>query len=159
MNSTYLDELDRTILGFLQRDARNHTATDIAEETEVTDATVRNRIHRLEEEEGIIDEFVPVIDYEQAGYGLKMVIICTAPVSERQDLVEKAKDLEAVTFVRELMTGKRNVQVTVVASDREEITEIANRLNDIGLTIEAEEQVIRDCFRPFGDFQADVTAE
>lgn len=151
MASTYLDEIDRTILRLLQRDARGHTATDIAEKAGVSDATIRNRIHRLRED-GIIDTFVPVIDYEQVGYEFRMVIICTAPVSDRNDLVTEAAELDEVTFVRELMTGKRNVHVTVAASDKEEIMEIGDRLSDIGLTIEAKEQIVNDNYEPFGGF-------
>jgi Lrp/AsnC family leucine-responsive transcriptional regulator len=151
MASTYLDETDRTILRLLQRDARAHTATDIAEKAEVSDATIRNRIHRLRED-GIIDKFIPVIDYEQVGYEFRMVIICTAPVSERHDLVTEATELDEVTSVRELMTGKRNVHVTVAALDTEEIMEIGDRLSDIGLTIEAKEQIVDDHYEPFGGF-------
>jgi hypothetical protein len=99
-----------------------------------------------------IKKFVPVINYERAGYEFKTVIICTAPVSDRHELVEETKELNEVTFVRELMTGRRNVHVTVVASDKETITDVGNRLSDIGLTVESKEQILRDCVQPFGEF-------
>lgn len=151
MSSRCLDTTDRTILSLLQNDARNHTATEIANKAGVSDGTIRNRIRRLRED-GIIKKFVPVINYERAGYEFKTVIICTAPVSDRHELVEETKELNEVTFVRELMTGSRNVHVTVVASDKETITDVGNRLNDIGLTVESKEQILRDCVQPFGEF-------
>ncbi|MCF2241071.1 AsnC family transcriptional regulator, partial [Halobacterium salinarum] len=44
-----LDDLDRTILHALQRDARSTSSQDIADEADVSASTVRNRIGRLEE--------------------------------------------------------------------------------------------------------------
>ncbi|MEF8901566.1 MAG: Lrp/AsnC family transcriptional regulator [Halovenus sp.] len=146
-----LDEVDMTILYLLQKDARNYSAAEIAEEVDVTPSTVRNRIQALRED-GIIDKFVPVIDYERAGFPFRVLIVCTAPVSERKELVQKAKAIDGVTFVRELMTGTRNVHVAVAAADSETITEIGNSLNDIGLGIETKEQIVSDSFQQFEKF-------
>lgn len=63
MSIDELDELDRGILHCLQEDARNNSAADIAEKVGVTANTVRNRIQRLEEE-GVIQKYTPIIDYE-----------------------------------------------------------------------------------------------
>ena len=48
-----LDDLDRAILGALQRDARHTSSGEIAERMDVSASTVRKRIQRLESE-GII---------------------------------------------------------------------------------------------------------
>lgn len=48
-----LDDIDRRILYYLRVDARNTTAPMIAEEVDVSAATIRNRINQLEEK-GVI---------------------------------------------------------------------------------------------------------
>ena len=46
-----IDEVDKRILYRLAQDARNTTTSDIAEEMDVTSATIRNRIEQLEEQD------------------------------------------------------------------------------------------------------------
>lgn len=152
MASDDLDDLDRHILHLLQEDARHHSATDMAAETGVTANTVRNRIGRLEER-GIVDGYVPVVRYERAGYQLTVTMRCTAPVPDRTALASEALSVPGVVAVRELMTGKRNVEVTVVAAEGEHITESARELYELGLAIEDEELVKNDYVQPFTGFR------
>ena len=158
MASDELDAVDRGILHMLQEDARFNNASDIAERVDVTANTVRNRIDRLEER-GIIRGYVPVIDYEQADYQLKVVMRCSAPVPERTDLAQKARGIEGVIEVRELMTGRRNVEVTVVADEGEQITAAASALTELGFGIEDEELIKNDYTQPFAHFEVDDTEE
>lgn len=151
MESTELDDLDRRILHMLQADARNNTATGIAEEVGVTANTVRNRIERLEEE-GIVAGYGAQVRYEEAGYQLRVSMKCTAPVPERPETAARALEVDGVVAVRELMTGRANVEVTVVAAASSEVTEAATRIHEIGLEIEAEELVKNDHLRPFDGF-------
>ena len=154
MNPEVLDEIDRGILHLLQKDARNHSAAAIAEEVDVTANTVRNRIRRLEEE-GIVEGYAPLLDYERADFQVKVAMICTAPSPGRTALAEEALDVAGVVEVRELMTGKRNVIVTAVAAETERMTEVASALHDIGLAIEEEELVKNDYAQPFDHFGID----
>lgn len=158
MDPERLDEIDNGILHLLQVDARNKSAADIADAVGVTANTVRNRIRRLEER-GVIEGYVPVVDYEQAGFQIMAVIVCTAPIPERKSLAQKALQVEGVTRVRELMTGHRNVLVTAVAAESESMTEVASRLHNLGLTIEEEELVKNDSARPFSHFGDDTGSE
>ena len=156
---TPLDEVDRAILQLLQRDARNLTAVDIAEKVGVTDGTVRNRIASLEER-GIVDGYVPMIDYEQAGYQLQMRILCTASLAEREELARRALQQEGVVEVHEIMTGRRNVEVKAVVPRHEDLTALAKALDEMGLEIEREELIRHHYFRPFDHFGTeDVTGD
>lgn len=155
MDSETLDDVDRGILHLLQQDARNHSATDIAEEVGVTANTVRNRIRRLEERD-IINGYVPLIDYEQADYQLEVDVICTASINERSSLAQQALEVDGVVHVRERMTGRQNVIVTAIAAESADLTVIATRLDDIGLTVEAEELVKNNYVQPFDHFGADA---
>lgn len=158
MSSQELDAVDKGILHLLQEDARNNTAADIAEQVGVTANTVRNRIGRLEER-GVVTGYVPEVRYEQAGYQLKVSIECSAPVPDRTDLAVQALDIDGVVSVRELMTGRGNVQLTVVADESEEVTEAAANIHEIGLEIEAEELVKNDHSRPFSHFDVEAAEE
>lgn len=146
-----LDDIDRGILHLLQEDARNNSATDIAEQVGVTANTVRNRIRRLEDRD-IIDGYVPIIKYEQAGYQLKISIRCSAPIPERTTLAKEALDVEGVVTVRELMTGQGNVEITVVAAESDDVTQAANEITNLGLDIEDEELIKHDHLQPFDHF-------
>jgi DNA-binding Lrp family transcriptional regulator len=152
-----LDDLDRAILGALQRDARHTSSGEIAERMDVSASTVRKRIQRLESE-GIITGYRATVDYEQAGYPLYMLLICTAPIPERERLADEALTVPGVVDVREIATGSENVMVTVVAADAEELTAAARRLVELGLTIGEEELIRGDQSTPFDGF-ASVTAE
>ena len=148
---TPLDETDRAVLQLLQRDARHSTAVDIAEAVGVSDGTVRNRISNLEAA-GVIEGYVPTINYERAGYQLQVSMECTAPIVDRERLAEAAKRVEGVIDVRELMTGRRNVHVQVVAPMNDDVTRAARKLDELGLDIEDEDLVRHHHHRPFDHF-------
>lgn len=97
---TQLDEVDRVILQVLQRDARYSTAVDLAENVGASDGTVRNRIEALQDR-NIIEGFVPVINYAEAGYPLQIKIQCTARIINREELAREALKQTGVISVRE----------------------------------------------------------
>lgn len=146
-----LDETDRAILQLLQRDARHKPAVEIAETIGVSDGTVRNRIQALERR-GVIEGYVPLINYEAAGYQLQIRITCTAPVVDREQLAREALDIDGVVDVRELMTGTENVTVTAVPPKNEDITCIAEALSDLGLEVIREDVIRQHYIRPFSYF-------
>jgi DNA-binding Lrp family transcriptional regulator len=146
-----LDGLDRRILHELQRDARHVSSRDIASQVAASPSTVRKRIQRLEDE-GIVARYRVDVDYERAGYQLHVQIVCTAPLSVRGELSDRALSVPGVVGVRELATGERNVVVTVVGEDGDDLTRIAAALSDLGLTVLEEELVRSDRTGPFSGF-------
>jgi len=84
-----LDNLDRRILHLLQIDARGASDTDIADETDVTGTTIHNRIKELEKQ-GVILGYNPEINYEKAGYPMRVLFICSTDLSDRSEMAEKA---------------------------------------------------------------------
>lgn len=158
MSTDELDDVDREILYRLQQNARDNTAADIAEYVGVTANTVRNRIERLEAA-GILTGYVPTVNYESAGYQLVVCIRCTAAVPDRTELAEQALQIDGVVSVRELMTGRGNVVVTVAASESDRVTRAATEIQELGLQIEQEELVKDDRATPFSQFAPDSEAE
>ncbi|KAA9396386.1 Lrp/AsnC family transcriptional regulator [Haloarcula sp. CBA1130] len=142
MRKGELDSVDKHILYYLQQDARSTSSTDIAEKLGLSSSTVRTRLNKLEEN-GIIRGYHIDIDYDLAGYPLYTKIICTAPVPERDELANEARDIRGVTAVREIMTGERNVYVNAIGKDHDDLNRISTELDALGLRI-VDEQLIRD---------------
>jgi DNA-binding Lrp family transcriptional regulator len=152
MGTVSLDEVDRGILFALQRDARNTTIADIAEEVDVSSSTVRNRIERLEDQ-GVIEGYYPKINYERANYPLHVLFVCSAPAEKREQLAASALDAHGVVDVREMLTSQRNIYVEVVATDTRDLTEITNELSSSGFEIASSEIITNHYTRPWAEFE------
>ncbi|GAD52380.1 transcriptional regulator, AsnC family [Halarchaeum acidiphilum MH1-52-1] len=132
-----LDEIDKRILYRLAEDARNTSAPMIAEEVNVSGATIRNRIAQLEDK-GIIDGYHADINYERAGNRMRNLLICTAPIPERETLAKKVLNVPGVVDVRELLTGRNNIHVVAIGADTDDLTAVSRRLTEMGLEVEDE---------------------
>lgn len=152
MSTVSLDEVDRGILFALQRDARNTTIADIADEVDVSSSTVRNRIERLEEQ-GVIEGYYPKINYERANYPLHVLFVCSAPAEEREELAANALDAHGVVDIREMLTSQRNIYVEVVATDTRDLTKITNELSSLGFEIVSSEIITNHYTRPWAEFE------
>jgi len=149
-----VDDVDRTVLHALQEDARNTSSGDIAERTGTSDSTVRKRIQRLERE-GIVKGYSAEIDYREAGYPLRMLLFCTASITERGDLLEEVLAIDGVVAVQELVTGDENLLVTVVGESDSDVTAAAQALLDLGLTVSDEVLMRSHETTPFDGFDSD----
>ena len=153
MSDEELDEVDRAILHALQEDARNNTNADISDFVGVSPSTVGNRIRRLEER-GVIKGYRPDIDYELAGFPLRVLFVCSVPITERRSFVDQLLEVDGVVNVREMMTGEHNIHVQVVVQSNDELTSIAQQVDDLGLTVNEEILMKGEYSRPsirFGD--------
>lgn len=146
-----LDEIDFGILHLLQENARDTTPVDMAERLPVSDQTVRNRIEKLESS-GVITGYVPVIDYDEAGFPIMIRFSCTAPMQERESLASEALGLHNVIGVEETLGSSDNVRPLAVTENAAEISEIASALDGLGLRIESEHLVNAEHTRPFNHF-------
>ena len=151
MGPSEIDDVDRGILHMLQRDARNHSASVIADEVGVAPNTVRNRIERLEDA-GVIRGYHPQIDYERAGFQLRVIFVCTARVSERGDLADRVLEVEGVVDVTEVLSGTENILAETVSDSSEDLTRIASELEALGLDIRDERFVKNSRVQPFDSF-------
>ena len=147
MSSTPLDEIDEHILYALQRDARHTTTTELAEELEVSPSTVQNRIRQLEED-GIITGYRATVDWERAGFPFQVLLVATAPVGKREELVEQARQIPGALNVRELMLGEDNVRVEVVGRSHDQLIDVATKLSDIGLQLHTELLIRNEHIQP-----------
>lgn len=146
-----LDEIDRRIIFELMRDARNTSAPTIADAVNVSPGTIRNRIHRLEDQ-GIIQSYTAGIDFEQAEGHLTNLYVCNAPISERKSLAREASVVPGVINVRELMTGRRNLHIVAVGENTEALRRITRALSQLGIEIEDETLVEAETHSPYSSF-------
>ncbi|QLG47926.1 Lrp/AsnC family transcriptional regulator [Natrinema halophilum] len=140
MTEYQLDDVDEQLLTLLQENARAK-AIELAEEIGVSDNTIHNRMERLADA-GIITGYTPIIDHEQTGLRLHFHFSCTARISDRSTVAEKALALPQVTDVTELMTGQENLHIKAVGAHDEDITHVAEQLDDLDLEIN-DENLIR----------------
>lgn len=154
-NSDYrLDEIDRRILYALMQDARNKSATTIAERANVSGATVRNRIDKLEEH-GLIRGYTAHIDFERADGKLTNLFLCNVPVAEREALAHEARTIPGVINIRKLMTGRRNLHILAVGANTNDLQRVARNLSTLGIDIEDENLVGNELFEPYTPFDPD----
>src|SRR6056297_2096304 len=152
--SEEVDDTDKEILHALQDDARNISSGEIADRTGTSGSTVRKRIQRLESEE-VIKGYSADIDYQKAGYPLRMLLFCTAPIPERGELIDDILAIDGVVSVQELVTGEQNLLVTAVGESDSDITPVAQALLDMGLTVADEVLVRSHETTPFGAFDSE----
>lgn len=149
-----VDEIDRRILYHLARDARGVSAPDIADEVDVSAGTIRNRIRQLEDS-GIIRGYHADVDYERVEGRIVNLFMTNVPIPERERLARTVLSVSGVVNVRELMSGRENLQITAVGSDTNDITRIAREISELGIDIEDEALVQREYFHPFHQFGPD----
>lgn len=142
----------------LQVDARNNSPADIANSVGVAANTVRNRMENLKAT-GILQGYQPIIDYEQAGYQLRVKFICTVPVSKRADIADNAMEVNGVVQVVERLSGKSNLSIESIGNDSDDITNIATQLEDLGCDIEEEWFIKNSRIRPFNHFGVEQAQE
>lgn len=152
-----LDEIDRTVIHALMRDARNISAPTIAERVNVSPGTIRNRIDRLEDR-GVIEGYTALVDFERAEGRLRNLYLCNVPVAEREALANEARTIPGVVNVRELMTGRRNLHVMAVGEDTDDLRRIARALSSLGIEIEDEDLVQNESHEPYAPFGTDERA-
>jgi len=85
-----LDILDMKIIKCLTEDART-TYRHIAEESGVSEATVKNRIDRMMED-GVIKKFTVMLDYHKLGRAIKAFIGLRVQPAKLQEIVEHFKE-------------------------------------------------------------------
>lgn len=153
-----LDDVDRGILYLLQQDARNNTTAGIGERVGVSSTTVGNRIDDLESE-NIITGYNPTIDYENAGLDHHLVVTGSVPMADRSDLADDALQVHGVVTVRELLTHRKNLELELVARERQGIEAALDELAEMGIEIVHSEMLKRELNKPADHFGEDVVED
>lgn len=146
-----LDKVDKRILYYLARDARNTSAPMIADEVHVSAGTIRNRINQLEAD-GIIDGYHASIDYSHAEGRLTNLVVGTATVADRERLAKQIAEIPGVVNVRQLMCGTGNIHATTVGEDAQELSRATRDISNLDVDIEDEHLLQHEETRPYHPF-------
>jgi DNA-binding Lrp family transcriptional regulator len=120
-----IDEVDIKILRELQKDARK-SLKEIAEKVGVAEGTVYNRINKMKNA-GLIQRFIPVINYAMLGYDIIAVIGITAEgghLVEIEAEIAKEPNVSAVYDV----TGEYDVLVVAKFKDRKSLNDFVKKI-------------------------------
>ena len=146
-----IDTVDERILYLLSLEARHTSAPDIAEKVDVSAPTVRNRIRRLERE-GVIRGYHADVDYQKVGGRLTNHYVCSTGNRDREEMAQRVLDIPGVINVREIMSGRGDLRITVVGTDTDDLTRIAQGVTALGIEIDDEDLVHKEYFHPYAPF-------
>jgi len=155
-----IDPVDMGILHLLQKDARNTTVEEISEHVNMAPSTVASRIRSLKESR-VIKGYIPIIDYEKAGFDHKYIIVGTGPkpFEERDKFTEDLLNVHGVVRVQSFSTDNNNIRVEVVGETRQEVFSDLAKLNELGLNIKKIEVIQQEKNQPFDHFGKHFTDE
>jgi len=117
-----LDDIDQGIIELLRQDGRMPSRA-IARELDITEATVRSRVRRLEESNTM--RVVAVTDIEAAGYGMLLAIGVQVENRSPEDVAQEMAAIPEVFSVN-VVVGAQDVEILVVAQDQLALDELIN---------------------------------
>lgn len=131
-----MDDLDREIISHLRRDARA-PFTDIADECDVSESTIRKRVDRLQEE-GVIERFTVRV----RGANVRALVEVQVEVNTLSTEVgERILALDGVEAVWEL-TGDFDLAVLAHADTTEQLNQVVDGVRKIDATRSTRTSVI-----------------
>lgn len=122
------DNLDQAILGELQRNGRSSVA-DLARKIHLSQPAVHNRIKRLERE-GIIRQYVALLDHEQIGYDLMCFIQVTLRphTPEIMDNIQRMICESVIVLECYTLSGKVDMLMKIVVENHHALNDFVSEL-------------------------------
>jgi Lrp/AsnC family transcriptional regulator for asnA, asnC and gidA len=118
-----MDELDIAILSLLQRDGRK-PYTEIAQQLNVSEGTVRNRVYRMLEEQVI--QIVGQVDPYHLGFDAPAIMGVNVNPAEVEEAAKIIATFSEVSYLL-LVSGDFDLIVEVMCRDREHLSNFLNQ--------------------------------
>ena len=135
-----IDDLDRKILEFLQKDGRM-AASHIADELDISIPTVTDRIKKLSES-GVIQGFHAILDPKMLGLDVSAIITVISESSEHyKEVIHTAKNTPEVVQCYST-TGKGSHTLIIVAKNSQALEELLRKIQSWPGVSRTETQVI-----------------
>ncbi|MFQ5419810.1 MAG: Lrp/AsnC family transcriptional regulator [Anaerolineae bacterium] len=109
-----MDELDRSIVTFLQKDGRTRF-TEIAKALNVTEGTVRNRVAKLLEQKAI--QIIGVVDPHRTGHNAPAIIGISIQPPYLEEAAAEIAAMPEVSYLI-MVAGEFDLMVEVFCRDR-----------------------------------------
>jgi len=135
-----IDDLDRKILDFLQKDGRM-AASHIADELDISIPTVTDRIKKLSES-GVIKGFQVTLDPKLLGLDVSAIITVISESSEHyKEVIQAARNTPEVVQCYST-TGKGSHTLIIVATNSKALEELLRKIQNWPGVSRTETQVI-----------------
>jgi len=135
-----IDNLDRKILEFLQKDGRM-AASHIADELDISIPTVTDRIKKLSES-GVIKGFQVTLDPKLLGLDVSAIITVISGSSEHyKEVIQAARNTPEVVQCYST-TGKGSHTLIIVAKNSQALEELLRKIQNWPGVSRTETQVI-----------------
>ena len=112
-----MDEIDRAILSFLQKDGRTRF-TEIAKELGVTEGTVRNRVAKLQEAHAL--QIIGMVDPRRIGYDAPAIIGVSIQPPYLEEAAAQIAAWPEVSYLI-MVSGEFDLMVEVLCRDRKHL--------------------------------------
>lgn len=136
-----LDSKDKTILEILEKNART-SYMEIARNLGISEAAIRKRIKKLEEEE-IILGYKANVNYKKLGFTNKIVM---GVDTHSKDYFNVIKELKSFDFIKNLTrsSGDHMIMFEVWVKNIDELQNILEKINSIPGVTESCPSIIHD---------------
>ena len=114
-----MDEIDRAILAYLQKDGRT-PFTEIAKELGVAEGTVRNRVARLQEDHAL--QIIGMVDPRRVGYDAPALIGVSIQPPHMETAAAEIAAWQEVSYLI-MVSGEFDLIVEVLCRDREHLAD------------------------------------
>lgn len=148
-----IDDTDRQIVNALLGDGRA-SARDIAAETGVAATTVTKRLSDLEES-GIIESYMPTVDYGALGYDVTAVFRLSVEGSGLATVVNRLQAHDQMIGVYEVTGSHDIIAIGKFTSTDEMNTEIKDLLTNPDITA-TNTNVVLETVREYEQFPVDL---
>ncbi len=148
-----VDEIDLSILKILQKDTRI-SYREIAKEVGVSVGTVHNRIKKMVEN-GVITDFIPVINPKMLGMDFTAVIMVKTP-KPPEDLKEEYLKFKEIMQAYSI-TGVYDLVLIGRFKGREGLNNFINKILNLGLASETTTSVVLSILKE--DFRLPIPEE
>ena len=128
-----IDELDMKLLTILQKNGRMSNI-DIAEEMQMSEATIRRRINTLMERD-LIRGFAALLNHKKLGHGLKASIYAKVKKEDLDEVVKILNNCGKACNIHQVM-GKYNIHSELLFQS---ILELQEFVDDLSLSDHIEE--------------------
>ena len=123
-----LDELDFSILSYLQQDGRM-SFTVIAEKLGVSIGTIRTRFNKLIEDSTI--NIVGRVDPDKVGFrSYAHIAVYVRPATLKEKVAQEIMKMPEVSFLA-MTSGDYDLEVDVMCRDNDHLVKFVNELSDI----------------------------
>lgn len=116
-----MDERDKKIIDMLRENSRR-PFTEIADEIGVSEATIRKRVERLEDE-GVIEGYTVEVNPEELGYGTVALLGLDVEPEKLLEASERIAKIEEVKSVS-TCTGDHMIMAEIWAEDNSHLGKI-----------------------------------